>query len=112
MTLVTLALSGQVVFYVIRERRRMWSSRPSLLVIVSSFLDLSIIGTLALGGILMAPLAPSLVAGICAGAVVLALVMDQVKAWLFAHFKMIQGRARLMLSKHQKVPAIMQSMRR
>jgi H+-transporting ATPase len=88
MTLVTLALNGQAVFYVVRERKRLWSSRPSLLVIVSSILDLSIIGTLAVGGILMAPLAPSIVAGICAAAVVLALVMDQVKAWLFAHFKM------------------------
>ena len=56
MTLVTLALNGQAVFYVVRERRRLWSSRPSLLVIVSSILDVIIIGTLALGGILMAPL--------------------------------------------------------
>jgi hypothetical protein len=37
----------------------------------------------------MAPLAPPIVAGVCAAAVVLALVMDQVKAWLFAHFKMV-----------------------
>ena len=36
MTLVTLALNGQAVFYVVRERKRLWSSRPSLLVIVSS----------------------------------------------------------------------------
>jgi len=88
MTLVTLALNGQAVFYVVRERRRIWSSRPSLLVIVSSVVDVSIIGTLALGGILMAPLAPSIVAGIFAVAIVLALIMDQVKAWLFVQFKM------------------------
>ncbi len=88
MTLVTLALNGQAVFYVVRERRRLWSSRPSLPVIVSSILDVSIIGTLALGGILMTPLAPSIVAAIFAAAVVLALVMDQVKAWLFIRFKM------------------------
>ena len=89
MTLVTFALNGQAVFCVVRERKHLWSSRPRLLVIVSSILDLSIIGTLAVGGILMAPLAPPIVAGICAVAVVLALVMDQVKAWLFAHFKMV-----------------------
>jgi H+-transporting ATPase len=88
MTLVTLALNGQAVFYVVRERKRIWSSRPSLLVIVSSILDVLIIGTLALGGILMAPLAPSIVAGIFAAAVVLALMMDQVKIWLFGRFKM------------------------
>jgi hypothetical protein len=52
-------------------------------------LDLSIIGTLAVEGILMASLAQSIVGDICAAAVVLALVMDQVKAWLFAQFKMI-----------------------
>jgi len=73
---------------VVRERRRLWSSRPSTLVVVSSALDIAIIGTLALGGILMAPLAPSIVAGILAAAIVLALIMDQVKVWLFARFKM------------------------
>jgi H+-transporting ATPase len=89
MTLVTLALNGQAVFYVVRERRRLWSSRPSLLVVVSSLVDILIIGTLALGGILMAPLAPSIVGAILAAAIVLALVMDQVKVWLFVYFKMV-----------------------
>jgi len=89
MTLVTLACNGQAVFYVVRERRRLWSSRPSRLVIISSILDILIIGTLALGGILMAPLAPSIITGILAAAVVLALVLDQVKLWLFARFRMV-----------------------
>ena len=30
LTLVTLAFNGQAVFYVVRERKRLWSSRPSL----------------------------------------------------------------------------------
>ena len=89
MTLVTLAFNGQAVFYVVRERRRLWSSRPSLLVIMSSVVDILIIGTLALGGVLMAPLAPSIVAGILAAAFVLALTMDQVKGLLFAHLRMV-----------------------
>ena len=88
MTIVTLALNGQAIFYVVRERRRLWSSRPSRLVILSSIVDVLIIGTLALGGILMAPLAPSIVGAILAAAIVLALIMDQVKLWLFGHFKM------------------------
>jgi len=46
-------------------------------------------GTLALGGILMTPLARSIIAGILVAAVVLALVMDQVKIWLFVRFKMM-----------------------
>jgi H+-transporting ATPase len=89
MTLVILAFNGQAVFYVVRERRRLWSSRPSLLVIASSVLDILIIATLALGGVLMAPLAPSIVAGILAAAIVLALTMDQVKGLLFAHLRMV-----------------------
>ena len=88
MTLVTLALNGQATFYVVRERKRLWSSRPSLIVIVSTILDFLIIGTLAIEGILMAPLPASIIAGIFAAAIVLALVMDQVKVWLFAYFKM------------------------
>ena len=88
MTLVTLALNGQAVFYVARERRRLWSSRPSRLVVISSIVNILIIGTLALGGILMAPLAPSIAIGIFAAAVLLALIMDQVKIWLFAYFEM------------------------
>jgi H+-transporting ATPase len=89
MTFVTLTCNGQAVFYVVRERKRLWSSRPSLLVVLSSIADASIVGTLALGGIMMAPLAPSVVAGILVSAIVLALVMDQIKAWLFARFKMV-----------------------
>jgi hypothetical protein len=37
---------------------------------------------------LMAPLALSVIAGILAAAIVLAFIMDQVKVWLFALFKM------------------------
>ncbi len=88
MTFVTITCNGQAVFYAVRERKRIWSSRPSLLVVLSSIVDGSIIGTLALGGFMMAPLAPSIVAGILAAAIVLSLVLDQIKAWLFAWFKM------------------------
>ena len=88
MTLVTLALNGQAVFYVVRERKRLWSSRPSLIVMVSTGMDFLIIGTLATQGILMAPLPVSIVASIFFASVVLAFVMDQVKVWLFARFKM------------------------
>lgn len=83
MTFVTLACNGQAVFYVVRERKRIWSSRPGGLVILSTIVDGVIVCTLALGGIMMAPLAPSVVAGVAAAAIILALVMDQIKVWLF-----------------------------
>jgi hypothetical protein len=43
---------------------------------------------LALGGFMVAPLALSVVVGVLAAAMVLALVMDQIKVWLFAWFGM------------------------
>ena len=88
MTMVTLALNGQAVFYVVRERKRLWSSRPSAIVIASTVANFVIIGTMAIAGILMAPLALSIIGGLFAAAVVLAIVMDQVKVWLFGWLKM------------------------
>jgi len=38
---------AKAVFYVVRERKRIWSSRPSLLVILSSIVDGLIVSTLA-----------------------------------------------------------------
>lgn len=89
LTLVTIAYNGQAVFYVARERRRLWSSRPSLTIVLSSIADLAIITVLAVNGFLMAPLSPFIMGGIFAAAVVLALVMDQIKLWLFARLKML-----------------------
>lgn len=89
LTLVTLVFSGQAIFYVVRERRRIWSSRPSSVVILSSIADLAIIPTLAIRGILMAPLAPSIVAGVFASAIVLAFVLDVVKVSIFSRLRMV-----------------------
>ena len=75
-------------FYVVRERRRLWSSRPSLIVLASMVLDFLIVGTLATQGILMAPLSLSILVAIFAASVALAFIMDQVKVWLFGYFKM------------------------
>lgn len=89
MTLVILTFNGQAVFYVVRERKRLWSSRPSLIMFVSTIADFAVIGTLAVQGILMAPLPLPIVGGIFAAALLLALVMDQVKVWLFRRFRML-----------------------
>ena len=48
---VTLVFSGQAVLYVVRERRHMWSSRPSLAFMLSSVADITIVATLARTGI-------------------------------------------------------------
>ena len=88
LAVVTLVSSTQAVLYVVRERRRLWSSRPSLWFIVSSVADLLIVATLASRGILMKPLPLALVGGVMAAAILLAFVLDGVKLAVFHRFKM------------------------
>ncbi|WP_419728892.1 HAD-IC family P-type ATPase [Lichenicola sp.] len=83
LTVATLVFSGQAVFYVARERRHMWSSRPGAWLLLSSVIDVSIVSVLALKGILMAPLAPPILAGLLLAAVVFSLVLDTAKFQLF-----------------------------
>jgi H+-transporting ATPase len=85
---ITLVFSGQAVFYVARERGRLWSSRPSPWFMLSSAIDISIIATLAIGGLLMAPLPPMAVGAVLAAAIVFALVLDRIKLAVFTRLKM------------------------
>ena len=85
---VTSVFSGQSVFYVMRDRQHLWSSRPSRWVALSSAADVLIIGNLAAFGILMTALPVELVGGILAAAVVFAFVLDTVKVAVFARLKM------------------------
>jgi H+-transporting ATPase len=88
LVVVTLVFSGQAVLYVVRERRRLWSSRPSFWLMLSSVIDLSIIATLATRGILMTPLQPSVLVSTFAAAVVFAFILDQIKHLAFRRLKM------------------------
>jgi|GEM_PF-6700789 len=72
---VTLVFVGEATFYVVRDRRRVWSSRPSGWVLTSSAADVLIIATLATQGWLMARLPWSVVGA----AFILALALDTVK---------------------------------
>jgi H+-transporting ATPase len=84
LTVVTLVFSGQAIFYVARERRHLWSSRPGPWLIASSFVDIALFSTLAILGVLMTPLPALVVAGVFSAALVLALVLDTVKLALFS----------------------------
>jgi H+-transporting ATPase len=53
---VVIVFGNQATIYTNRERRHLWSFRPSFWVIVSSIADLLIASTLAIGGIAMTPL--------------------------------------------------------
>ncbi|MDP4006560.1 HAD-IC family P-type ATPase [Methylobacterium sp. NEAU K] len=89
LTLVMLVFNGQAVFYVARERRRMWASRPSAIVVASSVADILVIPLLAWRGILMAPLPLSWIGGLFGSALVLAFVLDMTKVELFRRLRMV-----------------------
>ncbi len=85
---ITLVFSGQAVFYAVRTRGRIWDSRPSPWVILSSVVDVSIISFLAAFGVLMAPLALSIVGLVLCGAAGLAFILDAVKYGVLARLEM------------------------
>ena len=80
---IVIVFGNQATMYTNRERRHLWSSRPSVWVIVSSIADLLIASTLAIGGIAMTPLPVWAVAGTLAGAALFAVVLDMVKVPAF-----------------------------
>jgi H+-transporting ATPase len=80
---VVIVFGNQATTYNNRERRRLWSSRPSVWLIASSVADILIATTLAVGGIAMAALSALVVAGVLVGAIVFALALDLVKVPVF-----------------------------
>ena len=76
---VTLVFGSQAVLYVVRERRHLWSSGPSLWVLASSAADVAIVSALALSGILMDPLPWRILVAIFAAAIGFAFILDQIK---------------------------------
>jgi H+-transporting ATPase len=87
LAVVTLVSSGQAVFYVVRERRRLWSSRPGKWLLVSSAIDLAFMNLLAANGVLMKPLPIALLAAVLGAAVIFAILLDTVKVLLFRRFQ-------------------------
>jgi H+-transporting ATPase len=86
---VLIVFGNQATTYTNRERRHLWSSRPSFWLVVSSIADLLIASTLAIGGIAMTPLPAWTVAGTLAAAAVFAFVLDFIKVPIFVRLKII-----------------------
>ncbi|MGO8738901.1 HAD-IC family P-type ATPase [Rhodoblastus sp.] len=80
---IAIVFGNQATTYNVRERRRLWSSRPSSWLVASSVADIGIASTLAIGGIAMTPLPVATVALTLATAAAFALLMDLVKVPLF-----------------------------
>ena len=90
---VALVFGNQAVLYVVRERRRLWSSKPSAWVLASTLADIGIVCALALAGVLMAPLPWRIVTAVMGATIGFALLLDQVKLPVLAAFK-LEGSSR------------------
>jgi H+-transporting ATPase len=86
---VVIVFGHQATTYSLRERRRIWSSRPSLWVIASSITDILIATTLAACGIMTTPLPITVVGVTLAAAVVFALVVDTAKGLVFGRLGIV-----------------------
>jgi H+-transporting ATPase len=84
---VVIVFGNQATTYTNRERRHLWSSRPSIWLLVSSGADLLIASTLAIEGIAMTPLPAWVVVCTLAAAVVFAILLDLVKVPVFRRLK-------------------------
>ena len=89
LSIVTLIFGGQAILYVVRERRHLWSSRPSTWLMVASATDLLIIATLATRGILMHPLPTAVVAILFGAAVAFGFLLDLIKVLLFRRLHIV-----------------------
>jgi H+-transporting ATPase len=85
---ITLVFSTQAAFYVVRDRKHLWSSRPSSWIVLSSVVDVAIIAVLAGTGLLMHALPWPLIAATLLAAAVFALLLDAVKSLLFARLRL------------------------
>jgi len=80
---VAIVFGNQATTYNNRERRHLWSSRPSKWVLASSGVDILIATTLSVAGIAMSPLPSLMVIGTLAGAAAFTVAIDFVKVPAF-----------------------------
>jgi H+-transporting ATPase len=89
---VVIVFGNQATTYTNRERRRLWSSRPSRWLIGSSVIDLLIASTLATCGIAMTPLPVFVVGGILVAAGIFAFILDFAKVPVFKRLRIAYRR--------------------
>lgn len=86
---ILIVFGNQATNYNNRERRRLWSSRPSVWVVVSSVSDILIASILAAAGIAMKPLPILAVLGTLSAAAGFAVIFDFVKVPTFRRLEII-----------------------
>ena len=84
---VTIVFGNQALLYVLRERRRLWNSRPSNWVIAASAAGVALAAGLASTGVLMAPLPWRALAVVFVAAAAFAFALDHIKDPVMRLFK-------------------------
>ena len=79
LTFLMLALAGQASIYVLREKRHFWRSRPAMVMLTASGMDMAVVTSLALGGLLMARLPGGEIGVLWLATLSFMLVFDQLK---------------------------------
>ena len=82
-----LVFAGQGNVYVLRERGRLWHSRPAPIMLLASCCDLVLVASFAAAGVLMSPLPIGVIALLVATTVVFSLAMDSIKLAVFARIR-------------------------
>jgi H+-transporting ATPase len=87
LTFLMMVLGGQATVYVLRERGRMWDSRPAWPMLLASAAATVFLTFLALLGLLMRPLAPDIIAGLFAMTLVYTFALDTIKVLVFQRLR-------------------------
>jgi H+-transporting ATPase len=87
LTFTMLVFAGQGNVYVLRERGRLWRSRPAPIMLFASCCDLVLVASFAAGGILMSPLPIGIIGLLVAATLIFSLVMDSIKLAVFARIR-------------------------
>jgi H+-transporting ATPase len=83
---VSLVFLGQATVYVVRDRRRLWSSPPSKWLVASSVANVAMAVLLASAGWLMSPLPSWIIAELLLATLLFSLLLDLLKSFVFASF--------------------------
>ncbi len=84
-----LVFSGQATVYVVRERGHFWKSRPVGWLLTATGFDVIVVSALAVGGVLMTPLAWPYVLLVLGIAAAFMLIMDPVKVVVLRRFGLV-----------------------
>ncbi len=88
LTFATIIIGSQAGVYLLRERGRCWSSRPSRAMLLSSALGLGVMAFVTLSGFHFPAVPPLLLAAVAAAAAVYFFALDGFKVRLFARLKL------------------------